>query len=89
MTIVAGPQRSSAKAFGAAGWNTLSAAIRGEGTSKNAATSPAAIDAGRGPRVPRFSKEIERTFQRALGDGEEQDHQYTTLADLVLKDVEV
>ena len=34
-----------AKAFGAADWNTLSAAIRGEGTSKNAATSPAAFEA--------------------------------------------
>ena len=73
-----------AKAFGAADWNTLSAAIRGESASKNAATSPAAIDAGIGPSVPRFSKEIERTFQRALCDGDERDHQYTTLEHLLL-----
>lgn len=75
-----------AKAFGVADWNTLAAAIRGEVTPQpiEVMTPQAAIDAGIRPRTPRFSTELERTLQRALGYGDARKHQYTTLEHLLL-----
>lgn len=76
-----------AKAFGAADWNTLAAAIRGEvSMSRTEAATPSAatIDAGIRSRVPRFSSELERTLQRALAHGDARKHQYTTCEHLLL-----
>ena len=73
-----------AKAFGVADWNTLAATIRGEVPRTEAAASPATIDAGTRPRVPRFSSELERTIQRALAHGDARNHQYTTCEHLLL-----
>ncbi|MBR0841411.1 hypothetical protein JQ607_14525 [Bradyrhizobium liaoningense] len=76
-----------ATALGVADWNTLAAKIRGEVSSARteAATPPAAtINAGIRPRVPRFSSELERTFQRALAHADARKHQYTTCEHLLL-----
>jgi hypothetical protein len=76
-----------AKAFGVADWNTLAATIRGEVSTPHteaATPSPASIDAGIRPRVPRFSSELERTLQRALAHGDARKHQYTTCEHLLL-----
>src|SRR3954451_14745303 len=75
-----------ARAFGVADWNTLAAAISGEVTPPRTrvAIPSAAIDAGTRPRAPRFSTELERTLQRALGYGDARKHQYTTLEHLLL-----
>lgn len=75
-----------AKAFGVADWNTFAATIRGEVSAPRteAATPPAAIDAGIRSRAPRFSSELERTLQRALAYGDARKHQYTTCEHLLL-----
>jgi hypothetical protein len=74
-----------AKTLGVADWNTLAAAIRGEVTTPRiAVAAPTAVDAGIGPRAPRFSTELEVTLQRALGYGDARKHQYTTLEHLLL-----
>src|SRR5581483_1629320 len=65
-----------AKAFGAADWNTLAAAIRDEVTPPRIAVAT--------PRSPRFSTALEITLQRALGYGDARKHQYTTLEHLLL-----
>jgi hypothetical protein len=75
-----------AKAFGISDWNTLAAAIRGEVTAPRTkvAKASATVDAGIGPRSPRFSTELELTLQRALGYGDARKHQFTTLEHLLL-----
>ena len=73
-----------AEAFGAADWNTLAAAIRGEVTAPRTkvATAPAKVDAGIRPF--RVSTELELSLQRALGYGDARKHKYTTLEHLLL-----
>ncbi|MET4442838.1 hypothetical protein ABIB75_001099 [Bradyrhizobium sp. GM2.2] len=76
-----------AEAFGVADWNTLAATIRGEVSApytEAAMPTPASIDAGIRPRMPRFSSELERTLQRALAHGDARKHQYTTCEHLLL-----
>jgi len=75
-----------ARAFGVADWNTLAAAVRGEVTAQRTevAKPPAAIDAAIRPRASRYSTELERTLQRALGYGDVRRHKYTTLEHLLL-----
>jgi hypothetical protein len=75
-----------AKAFGIADWNTLSAAIRGQviAPRTKVARASTTVDAGMGPRWPRFSTELELTLQRAFGYGDARKHKYTTLEHLLL-----
>jgi hypothetical protein len=75
-----------AKAFGAADWNTLAAAIRGASSSsrREVAEPSVTIDAGIRPRAPRFATELERTLQRALGYSDVRRQQYSTLEHLLL-----
>ena len=73
-----------AKAFGVADWNTLSAAIRGESGMPRVEVTTPSVDAGSGSRAARFSAELERTLQRALGYGDARKHRYTTLEHLLL-----
>lgn len=75
-----------ARAFGVADWNTLAAAIRGEVTAQRieVAKPPTAIDTVIRPRASRYSTELERTLQRALGYGDARRHKHTTLEHLLL-----
>ncbi len=78
-----------AKAFGAADWNTLSAAIRAEASApRNTAPPPPPSTAERAPRAPRegvlFSRELELTLHRALAEANRRTHDYATLEHLLL-----
>jgi Glyoxalase superfamily protein/Clp amino terminal domain, pathogenicity island component len=72
-----------AKAFGAADWNSLAAAIRREepATAKNAAPPPRPTADG---APVRFSAELETTFHRALAHAKQRKHEYATLEHLLL-----
>jgi hypothetical protein len=73
-----------AQAFGAADWNTLSAAIRTEGpTRPESASSPPPPTAESVAR-PRFSAELESTLRRALANANQRKHEYATLEHLLL-----
>jgi hypothetical protein len=71
-----------AQAFGAADWNTLSAAIRAEEPGpRDNASPPQTADAVPGPR---FSRELESTLHQALGCANQRNHEYATLEHLLL-----
>ena len=73
-----------AKAFGAADWNTLSAAIRAE---PNAPRKDAILAASRSAESVsecRGPSELERDAARALAYAEQRRHQYATIEHLLL-----
>jgi hypothetical protein len=71
-----------AQAFGAADWNTLSAAIRAAAARpRNDGTPPPPPTAPSGFRVPAA---LEATLQRAVGYANQRKHQYATLEHLLL-----
>jgi hypothetical protein len=75
-----------AKAFGAADWNTLSAAINADGAappSPPAAPSPVAETPSAPGRVG-FSDEIASTLHRAITAAKQRSHEYATLEHLLL-----
>ena len=75
-----------AKLFGAADWNTLSAAIaaRAEQGGDKPANAPSAPS--RGPSSGRvgFSADLERALHRAIAAANQRKHQYSTLEHLLL-----
>jgi hypothetical protein len=78
-----------AKAFGAADWNTLAAAIRAAPVEKAAEPAPAAPpDPGPPADRPRrgvmFSPALEATLHRSVGLAQARQHSYTTLEHLLL-----
>jgi hypothetical protein len=74
-----------AKAFGAADWNTLSAAIRAESkvATKGAVPQPPAADNSASINVP-LSRELASTLPRALAYATQRRHQYATIEHLLL-----
>ncbi len=74
-----------AKAFGAADWNTLAAAIRAEPNApcKDAPPSLPGLEAERFSDVP-LSSELGATLPRALAYGKQRRHQYATIEHLLL-----
>jgi hypothetical protein len=73
-----------AKAFGAADWNTLSAAILAETPAPRANASPPSSPTTERVPEPRFSATLETTLQRALAHANQRKHQYATLEHLLL-----
>ncbi len=84
-----------AQAFGAADWNTLSAAIKGQapGTRNNAPSAPRPSTIESRPPFsawpmdesgPVFSTELSSTLHRAFGYANQRKHEYTTLEHLLL-----
>jgi len=75
-----------AKAFGAADWNTLSAAVRAAapGPRDDASPSPPPIIARVLGPAPHFSPELESTLHRALADANRRGHDHATLEHLLL-----
>jgi hypothetical protein len=88
----------TAEALGAADWNTLSAAIRGEAVGpRHKASTPQFPAAASGPASsapppqfpaddsgPAFSVELSSTLDRALAYANQRKHEYTTLEHLLL-----
>jgi hypothetical protein len=72
-----------AEAFGAADWNTLAAAIRGEGPARANAARPSWWPAESNPVAP-FSAAFDRTLHRAFGNANQRKHEYATLEHLLL-----
>jgi Glyoxalase superfamily protein/Clp amino terminal domain, pathogenicity island component len=78
-----------AEAFGAADWNTLSAAIHAEAVApRNTASPPPPRTAENAPGTQfsstRFSSELESTLQRALAYANQRKHKYSMLEHLLL-----
>jgi Glyoxalase superfamily protein/Clp amino terminal domain, pathogenicity island component len=73
-----------AKAFGAADWNTLSAAIRADTPAPRANASPPSSPTTERVPEPRFSATLETTLHRALAHANQRKHQYATLEHLLL-----
>jgi Glyoxalase superfamily protein/Clp amino terminal domain, pathogenicity island component len=77
-----------AQAFGAADWNTLSAAIGAEEPTRPGSASPPPSPTGEGVARPRFSVELEATLHRAHAYASERKHEYATLEHLLLALIE-
>lgn len=72
-----------AEAFGAADWNTLSAAIRSEPTGRPDAAPPEGEDGVAAGRL-RFSTQLEATLHRAVGLAKARRHEQAMLEHLLL-----
>ncbi len=77
-----------AKAFGAADWNTLAAAIHAAQAERIAKPAPAAPPPDPPSERPRrgvmFSSALEATLHRSVGSAEARQHSYTTVEHLLL-----
>jgi sulfite reductase alpha subunit-like flavoprotein len=69
-----------AKAFGAADWNVLAAAIRREASSPREDASSRRF---RPPMTRRYSRELESTLHRTIGHADHRNHEYATLEHLL------
>jgi hypothetical protein len=72
-----------AEAFGVTDWNTLAAAIRGEGLSRTNAARPLPSPVVSDP-VVQFSAELTGTMRRAFVNANQRKHEYATLEHLLL-----
>jgi hypothetical protein len=73
-----------AEAFGAADWNTLTAAIRAEAVAPRKNASPPPSPTAEGIGVLPFSAELKSTLRRALAYANQRKHKYATLEHLLL-----